>query len=106
MKDYKTGREINIKEKVLIVGDKVYSRDSYFSFDTRNLEDYPPKVYYDREDIYLGKMFDKGIFELEDIEDIVQSYSDTCYSNHDLEDIRSFLIKKREKFYKKLENDE
>ena len=37
MKDYLTGREINIKEAVLVVGNKVYSKNSYISMDTRKL---------------------------------------------------------------------
>lgn len=104
MRDFLSGREINIKEKVLVVDNKVYSKDSYIAFDTSKLEGYPPKVYYDKDENFLGKMYDVGVFELDDLEDIVQSYADTCFSNHDLDDIRSFLIKKREDFYKKLEN--
>ena len=103
MRDYKTGREINPKERVLVVNDKVYSNDSFIVFDTSKLDDYPPEVYYDREDIYLGKMFDEGVYILPDIEDILLNYQDQCFSNHDLDDIREFLVKKRILFYKKLE---
>lgn len=103
MRDYKTGREINPKERVLVVNDKVYSNDSFIVFDTSKLNDYPPEVYYDREDIYLGKMFDEGVYILPDIEDILLNYQDQCFSNHDLDDIREFLVKKRILFYKKLE---
>lgn len=103
MRDYKTGREINPKERVLVVNDKVYSNDSFVVFDTSKLDDYPPEVYYDREDIYLGKMFDEGVYILPDIEDILLNYQDQCFSNHDLDDIREFLVKKRILFYKKLE---
>ena len=62
MRDCKTGREINPKERVLVVNDKVYSNDSFIVFDTSKLDDYPPEVYYDRDDIYLGKMFDEGVY--------------------------------------------
>ena len=103
MRDYKTGREINPKERVLVVNDKVYSNDSFIVFDTSKLDDYPPEVYYDREDIYLGKMFDEGVYILSDIEDILLNYQDQCFSNHDLDDIREFLVKRRILFYKKLE---
>ncbi|RGB77333.1 aspartate 1-decarboxylase (aspartate alpha-decarboxylase) [Anaerococcus nagyae] len=103
MRDYKTGREINPKERVLVVNDKVYSNDSFIVFDTSKLDDYPPEVYYDREDIYLGKMFDEGVYILPDIEDILLNYQDQCFSNHDLDDIREFLVKRRILFYKKLE---
>lgn len=103
MRDYKTGREINPKERVLVVNDMVYSNDSFIVFDTSKLDDYPPEVYYDREDIYLGKMFDEGVYILPDIEDILLNYQDQCFSNHDLDDIREFLVKKRILFYKKLE---
>lgn len=103
MRDYKTGREINPKERVLVVKDKVYSNDSFIVFDTSKLDDYPPEVYYDREDIYLGKMFDEGVYILPDIEDILLNYQDQCFSNHDLDDIREFLVKRRILFYKKLE---
>ncbi|MDU2354194.1 MAG: aspartate 1-decarboxylase (aspartate alpha-decarboxylase) [Anaerococcus sp.] len=95
MRDYKTGREINPKERVLVVNDKVYSNDSFIVFDTSKLDDYPPEVYYDREDIYLGKMFDEGVYILPDIEDILLNYQDQCFSNHDLDDIREFLVKRR-----------
>lgn len=103
MKDFLTGRKINIKEKVLVVKDKVYSKDSYFSVDTRALEGYPPKVYYDKNENYLGKIYDEDLIELEDIEDIVLSYADSCFSNHDLDDLRTFLKNKREDFYKSIE---
>lgn len=106
MKDYRTGRQINIKEKVLVVKDRVYGTGSYISFDTRKLKGYPPKIYYDKDENFLGKMYDKGVFELDDIEDILQDYSNTCFSNHDLEDLREFLIKKRENFYKLLEKNQ
>ena len=105
MRDYKTGREINPKERVLVVNDKVYSNDSFIVFDTSKLDDYPPEVYYDRDDIYLGKMFDEGVYILPDIEDILLNYQDQCFSNHDLDDIREFLIKRRILFYKKLEGN-
>lgn len=105
MRDYLTGREINIKEKVLVVGQKVYAKESYVSFDTSRLEGYPPKVYYDREENYLGQMYDIGVFELEDIEDLVESYADTCFSNHDLDDIRRLFINIRRNFYESLENN-
>lgn len=105
MKDFKTGRIINPKEQVLVVGNRVYSKESFVVFDTRKLKDYPPEVYYDREDIYLGKMFDEGVYILPDIEEIVLSYMDQTFSNHDADDIRSFLIKKRIEFYEKLEEN-
>jgi hypothetical protein len=105
MRDCKTGREINPKERVLVVNDKVYSNDSFIVFDTSKLDDYPPEVYYDRDDIYLGKMFDEGVYILPDIEDILLNYQDQCFSNHDLDDIREFLIKRRILFYKKLEGN-
>ena len=106
MKDYLTGREINIKEAVLVVGNKIYSKNSYISMDTRKLEGYPPKVFYDKNQNFLGKMYDEGIYELEDIEEILLDYSDTCFSNHDLDDLREFLINKRKQLYKKLENSQ
>lgn len=106
MKDYRTGKQINIKEKVLVVKDRVYSKDSYVTFDTRKLEGYPPKIYYDKDENFLGKMYDKGVFELDDIEEILQDYSDTCFSNHDLEDLREFLINKRKAFYELLEKNQ
>jgi hypothetical protein len=105
MRDCKTGREINPKERVLVVNDKVYSNDSFIVFDTSKLDDYPPEVYYDRDDIYLGKMFDEGVYILPDIEDILLNYQDQCFSNHDMDDIREFLIKRRILFYKKLEGN-
>lgn len=104
MRDYKTGREINPKERTLVVKDRVYSNDSFIVFNTSKLEDYPPEVYYDREDIYLGKMFDEGIFILPDIEDILLGYQDQCYSNHDIDDIREFLVQRRISFYESLED--
>lgn len=106
MKDYLTGREINIKEAVLVVGNKIYSKNSYISMDTRKLEGYPPKVFYDKNQNFLGKMYDEGIYELEDIEEILLDYSDTCFSNHDLDDLREFLINKRKQLYKMLENSQ
>lgn len=51
-------------------------------------------------------MFDKEVFELEDIEDILIEYQDQCFSNHDLDDLREFLIKRREVFYKNLSEKE
>ena len=105
MRDCKTGREINPKERVLVVNYKVYSNDIFIVFDTSKLDDYPPEVYYDRDDIYLGKMFDEGVYILPDIEDILLNYQDQCFSNHDLDDIREFLIKRRILFYKKLEGN-
>lgn len=62
MRDFKTGRKVDPKERVLVVKDKVYTDDSFVIFDTSKLEDYPPEVYYDREDIYLGKMFDEDVY--------------------------------------------
>lgn len=105
MRDFKTGRLIDPKERVLIVKDKVYSNDSFVIFDTRKLEDYPPEVYYDREDIYLGKMFDEDIYVLPDIEEILLGYQDQCFSNHDLDDLREFLVARRISFYEKLEQN-
>ena len=106
MKDYLTGREINIKEAVLVVGNKIYSKNSYISMDTRKLEGYPPKVFYDKNHNFLGKMYDQNVYELEDIEEILLDYSDTYFSNHDLDDLREFLIKKRKKLYKSLEKSQ
>ncbi|WP_236785352.1 aspartate 1-decarboxylase (aspartate alpha-decarboxylase) [Anaerococcus ihuae] len=106
MKDYLTGREINIKEAVLVVGNKIYSKNSYISMDTRKLEGFPPKVFYDKNHDFLGKMYDKGVYELEDIEEILIDYSNTCFSNHDLDDLREFLINKRKKLYKSLEKSQ
>ena len=106
MKDYLTGREINIKEAVLVVGNKIYSKNSYIRMDTRKLEGYPPKVFYDKNQNFLGKMYDEGIYELEDIEEILLDYSDTCFSNHDLDDLREFLMNKRKQLYKMLENSQ
>lgn len=105
MKDCKTGREIDLRERVLVVKNKVYTNDSFVAFDTSKLKDYPPEVYYDREDIYLGKMFDEGVFILPDIEEVLLGYQDQCFSNHDMDDIRQFLLKKRELFFKKLEEE-
>ena len=106
MKDYLTGREINIKEAVLVVRNKIYSKNSYISMDTRKLEGFPPKVFYDKNQNFLGKMYDEGIYELEDIEEILLDYSDTCFSNHDLDDLREFLINKRKKLYNILERSQ
>lgn len=103
MKDYLTGREINIKEAVLVVGNKVYSKNSYISMDTSKLDGYPPKIFYDKNHKFLGKMYDEGIYELVDIEDILIDYSDFCFSNHDLDDLRKFLINKRKKLYELIE---
>ena len=102
MKDFRTGREIDIKEAVLVVGNKVYARESFIAVDTSNLIDYPPKVYYDKDENLLGNMYDEGVFELEDIEDILLDYEDQIFSNHDLDDIRKFLIERRKIFYEKL----
>ncbi len=103
MRDYKSGREIDPKERVLVVKDKVYAKESFIAFNTSKIENYPPEVYYDREDIYLGKMFDEGVFTLPDIEDILISYQDQCFSNHDIDDLREFLVNRRIEFYNKLE---
>ncbi len=103
MRDYKTGRLIDPKERVLVVKNKVYSNDSFVIFNTSKLEDYPPEVYYDREDIYLGKMFDEDVYVLPDIEEILLAYQDQCFSNHDLEELRIFLVNKRANFFEKLE---
>ena len=100
IKDYKSGREINIKESFLLVGRRAYAKESYIAFDTSKLEGYPPVIYYDREDEYLGKFEEEGTYEFADIEEILLSYSDYCFSNHDLDDIRKLLIKKREEFLK------
>lgn len=105
MRDYKSGREIDPKERVLVSHGRVYSTDSFLVFDTRKLEDYPPEVYYDREDIFLGKMYDEGVFILPDIEEVILEYMDQTYSNHDMDDIREFLIKRRIAFYEKLEEN-
>jgi len=103
MRDFKTGRKVDPKERVLVVKDKVYTDDSFVIFDTSKLEDYPPEVYYDREDIYLGKMFDEDVYVLPDIEEILLNYQDQCFSNHDLDDLREFLVSRRLSFYEKLE---
>lgn len=103
MRDFKTGRKVDPKERVLVVKDKVYTDDSFVIFDTSKLEDYPPEVYYDREDIYLGKMFDDDVYVLPDIEEILLNYQDQCFSNHDLDDLREFLVSRRISFYEKLE---
>ena len=106
MKDIRTGREINIKEAVLVVGNKVYAKESFITVDTSKLIDYPPKVYYDKDEELLGKMYDEGVFELEDIEDILIDYEDQCFSNHDIEDMRKFLMERRKKFYEKLSQNQ
>ena len=62
MKDNYSGRDINIKEGVLVVNDKVYSKDSYIAVDTSKLEGYPPRVYYEKDQNLLGKMYDDGVF--------------------------------------------
>ena len=103
MRDFKTGGKVDHKERVLVVKDKVYTDDSFVIFDTSKLEDYPPEVYYDREDIYLGKMFDEDVYVLPDIEEILLNYQDQCFSNHDLDDLREFLVSRRISFYEKLE---
>lgn len=103
MRDFKTGRKVDPKERVLVVKDKIYTDDSFVIFDTSKLEDYPPEVYYDREDIYLGKMFDEDVYVLPDIEEILLNYQDQCFSNHDLDDLREFLVSRRISFYEKLE---
>ena len=103
MRDFKTGRKVDPKERVLVVKNKVYTDDSFVVFDTSKLEDYPPEVYYDREDIYLGKMFDEDVYVLPDIEEILLNYQDQCFSNHDLDDLREFLVSRRISFYEKLE---
>lgn len=102
IKDSKSGREIDIRENFLIVRGKVYAKESYIAFDTSKLEDYPPVVYYDREDSYLGRFEEEGLYEFPDIEDILLFYSDYCFSNHDLDDLRKLLVKKREDFVKNL----
>ncbi len=106
MKDYLTGREINIKEAVLVVGNKVYGKNSYIIMDTRKLKEYPPKIFYDKNHKFLGKMYDEGVYELLDIEEILMDYSDSCFSNHDLDDLREFLINKRKKLYEMLEKNQ
>ena len=103
MRDFKTGRKVDPKERVLVVKDKVYTDDSFVIFDTSKLEDYPPEVYYDREDIYLGKMFDEDVYVLPDIEEILLNYQDQFFSNHDLDYLREFLVSRRISFYEKLE---
>ncbi len=103
MRDFKTGRKVDPKERVLVVKNKVYTDDSFVIFDTSKLEDYPTEVYYDREDIYLGKMFDEDVYVLPDIEEILLNYQDQCFSNHDLDDLREFLVSRRISFYEKLE---
>ncbi|WP_363310575.1 aspartate 1-decarboxylase (aspartate alpha-decarboxylase) [uncultured Anaerococcus sp.] len=102
IKDHKSGREVDIREKFLLVRGRAYAKESYIAFDTSKLDDYPPIVYYDREDNYLGRFEEEGLYEFEDIEDILLSYSDYCFSNHDLDDLRSLLVRKREEFVKKL----
>lgn len=105
MKDFLSNRKINIKEKVLVVKDRVYAKESYIAIDTRKLKNYPEKVFYDKNHQYLAKLGDEGVFELDDIEDILISYEDTCFSNHDLEDLRKFLINKRKDLYRNLEKN-
>lgn len=102
IKDTKSGREIDIRERFLIVNKRVYAQESYVVFDTSKLEDYPPVVYYDREDKYLGRFEEEGLYEFPDIEDVLLSYSDYCFSNHDLDELRKLLVRKREEFVKKL----
>ncbi len=102
IKDCKSGREIDIRESFLIVRGRVFAKESYVAFDTSKLKAYPPLVYYDREDEYLGRFEEEGLYEFDDIEDILLSYSDTCFSNHDLDDLRQLLVKKREEFVKKI----
>lgn len=106
MKDFRTGREIDIREAVLVVGNKVYAKESFITVDTSKLIDYPPKLYYGKDEELLGKMYDEGVFELEDIEDILLDYEDQCFSNHDIEDMRKFLIERRKKFYEKLSQNQ
>lgn len=106
MKDFRTAKEIDIKEAVLVVGNKVYARKSYISVDTSKLKGFPPKIFYDKDQKLIGKMYDEGVFELEDIEDILIDYQDQCFSNHDLDDLREFLIKRREIFYENLSKKE
>lgn len=106
MKDFRTGREINIKEAVLVVGNKIYARESFIVVDTSRLIYYPPKVYYDKDEELLGKMYDEGVFELDDIEDILLDYEDQSFSNHDLDDIRKFLVERRKRFYEKLSQNQ
>ena len=102
IRDCKSGREIDIRESFLIVKGKVYARESYIAFDTSRLKAYPPVVYYDREDEYLGSFEEEGLYEFSDIEDDLLSYSDYCFSNHDLDDLRDLLVRKRKEFIKKL----
>ncbi|EEI85338.1 hypothetical protein [Anaerococcus lactolyticus] len=104
IKDCKSGREIDIRESFLIVRGRVYAKESYVVFDTSKIKAYPPLVYYDREDEYLGRFEEEGLYEFDDIEDILLSYSDCCFSNHDLDDLRQLLVKKREEFVRKLLN--
>lgn len=102
IRDYKNGRVIDIRERFLIIRGRAYAKESYIAFDTSKLKDYPPIIYYDREDEYLGKIFEEGLYEFEDIEDILLSYSDYCFSNHDLDDLREVLVNKREEFVENL----
>ena len=102
IRDCKNGREIDIREKFLIIRGRVYAKESYIAFDTSKLKDYPTIIYYDREDKYLGKIFEEELYEFDDIEDILLSYSDYCFSNHDLDDLRKVLVKKREEVVKKI----
>ena len=48
-------------------------------------------------------MFDDGVFVLPDIEEILLGYQDQCFSNHDLDELRKFLVARRISFYEKLE---
>lgn len=102
IRDYKTKRIVDIRERMLVIRDRVYTKDSYVAFDTSSLKGYPPRVYYDREDIFLGKMYDDDLYELDDIEDVLLLYQDQCFSNHDLDDLREVLCKRREKFLQKV----
>ena len=105
MIDFLTKRLIDPREKVLVVDNKVYSKDSYIAVDTKCLGDYPPRLYYDKHGNLLAKYNQSGVYELDDIEDILLSYSDQCFSNHDLNDLREFLINKRVELFKKIENN-
>ena len=57
MKDFRTAREIDIKEAVLVVGNKVYARESYISVDTSKLKGYPPRLYYDKDEKYFCLLY-------------------------------------------------
>ncbi|MEQ0487644.1 aspartate 1-decarboxylase (aspartate alpha-decarboxylase) [Anaerococcus murdochii] len=102
IRDCKSGRVIDIRESFLIVKGKVYAKESYIAFDTSKLKAYPPVMYYDREDEYLGSFEEECLYEFSDIEDDLLSYSDYCFSNHDLDDLRDLLVRNREEFIKKL----